>query len=126
MLKRQGDQFATLTRKDDSLATTSPVALRLPELARGFVVTEPREARLEEKVDELGRKVEHLTELVMRQHAETATEMPTWQQWAESDRPEDVLAKLAAIREEITGGKQTGENSTDVIREAREARGRDE
>jgi excisionase family DNA binding protein len=96
------------------------------EMARGFVVTEPREAQLEEKVDELGRKVEQLTELVMQQHADTATEMPTWQQWAGSDRPEDVLAKLAAIREEITGGKRAGENSTDVIRKAREARGRSE
>lgn len=94
-------------------------------LARGFVVAESREARLEEKVDELDRKVEQLTELVTRQRADATPEMPTWQQWAGSDRPEDVLAKLAAIREEIAGGKQASENSTDIIREAREARGRD-
>jgi hypothetical protein len=102
------------------------MAPRQPELARGFVVTESRETRLEEKVDELDRKVEQLTELVMQQHADTTTEMPTWQQWAGSDRPEDVLARLAAVREAITGGKQAGENSSDVIRAAREARGRSE
>lgn len=126
MLKRQEDRFVTLMRKDDPLATASLAAPRLPELARGFVVAESREMRLEEKMDELDRKVQQLTELVMQQHADTATEMPTWQQWAESDRPEDVLAKLAAVREAITGGKQIGENSTDVIRAAREARGRGE
>jgi hypothetical protein len=39
-------------------------------------------------------------------------------------RAEDVIAKLDAIREQIAGGKCVGENSTDVIREAREARDR--
>ncbi len=96
------------------------------EMAREFVVPESREARLEEKMDELGRKVEELTELVMQQRADTAAAMPTWQEWAGSDRPEDVLAKLDAIRAGVTSGKQAGENSTDVIREAREARGQDE
>jgi len=74
-------------------------------------------------VDELNRTVEQLTELVMQQRADTATAMPTWQEWAGSDRPEDVLVKLDAIRARVTGGKQAGKNSTDVIREAREARG---
>lgn len=126
MLKRQEDQSTTLMRKDDPLAPASLVTPRLPGLARGFVVAESHEARLEEKVDELDRKVEQLTALVMQQRADTTAELPTWQQWAGSDRPEDVLAKLVAIREEITGEQQTGENSTDVIREAREARGKGE
>lgn len=85
----------------------------------------PCEVRLEEKVDALNRKVEQLTEVVMQQRADTTTAIPTWQEWAGSDRPEDVLAKLDAIRAGITGGKQAGENSTDVIREAREAQGQD-
>lgn len=55
--------------------------------------------------------------------ADTGGAIPTWQEWAGSDRPEDVLARLTAIREEISGGRKTGENSTDVIRAAREARG---
>lgn len=116
-------------QKSDSSTTiesfVSP-AVRNEEMARGFVVPETREGRLEEKVDELNRKVEQLTKLVMQQHADTTTmELPTWQEWAGSDRPEDVLAKLDAIRAETTGGKQAGENSTDVIRAAREARGQD-
>lgn len=126
-----GNHFVALARKDDPLATAaftkSPMeaAPRPPEMARGFVVAEPREARLEEKVDQLSRKVEQLTELVIQQRADTTAETPTWQQWAGSDRPEDVLAKLAAVREKVTGEKRAGENSTDVIREAREARGGD-
>lgn len=125
MHKRQEDHFAAMGRKDDPLATASLVTPHPPEMARGFAVPESREARLEEKVDELNRKVEQLTELVMQQRADTMTAMPTWQEWAGSDRPEDVLAKLDAIRAGITGGKQAGENSTDVIREAREAQGQD-
>lgn len=116
-------------RKEDvTTGSKLLVSLAAPneEMARGFVVTEPREGRLEEKVDELDRKVEKLTELVMQQRADTAAEMPTWQQWAGSDHPEDVLAKLATIREAITGGKHADENSTDVIRAAREVRGRGE
>lgn len=98
---------------------------RPSELARGFVVAESREARLEEKVDELSRKVKQLTELVTQQRADTAPDTPTWQQWARSDRPEDILAKLDAVREEVSGGKQMPENSTDIIRESRHIRGRD-
>ncbi len=116
-------------QKSDSSTTiesfVSP-AVRNEEMAREFVVPETREGRLGEKMDELNRKVEQLTELVMQQHADTTTmELPTWQEWAGSDRPEDVLAKLDAIRVEPTGGRQVGENSTDVIRAAREARGQD-
>ena len=92
------------------------------KMARRFVVPELREGRWEEKLDALSRKVEQLTEVVMQQRADTGAEIPTWQEWAGSDRPEDILAKLAAIRQETSGGKQA-ENSTDVIREAREARG---
>lgn len=131
-LNRERDHMAALARKDDPLASTSfakppmEVVARPPEMARGFVVPESREARLEEKMDELNHKVEQLTELVMQQHADTTTmDLPAWQEWAGSARPEDVLAKLDAIREEVTGGKQAGENSTDVIRAAREARGQD-
>lgn len=125
MHKWREDHVAALARKDDPLATASLVVPYPPEMARGFVVAESREARLEEKVDELNRKVEQLTELVIHQRADTRTAMPTWQEWAGSDRPEDVLTKLDAIRAGVMGGKQAGENSTDVIREAREARGQD-
>lgn len=98
---------------------------RLAGSARGFVVTEPREARLEQKVDELSRKVEQLTELVAQQRPGMRADVPTWQRWAGSDRPEVVLAKLDAIREEATGGKQAEENSTEIVRKSRGARGGD-
>jgi len=119
----QENQEGALTATPESSAS---LIVGQGELARGFVVAESHEARLEEKVDELDRKVEQLTELIMRQGAAPIVEMPTWQRWAGSDRPEDVLAKLDAIRTKVTGGKRAGENSTDVIREAREARGRGE
>ncbi len=113
-------------RKEDVttavMSFVSPV-VRNEEMARGFVVPESRAARLEEKVDELNRTVEQLTELAMQQRADTTTAMPTWQKWAGSDRPENVLAKLDAIRARVTARKQAGENSTDVIRTARQARG---
>ena len=99
------------------------MAARNEGVARGFVITESREARLEEKVDELSSKVEQLTEVVMQQRANTQAEAPTWQEWARSDRPEDVLAKLDAVRSEVTGGTQMTEDSTDIIRAARDARG---
>ncbi|MCA1669729.1 MAG: excisionase family DNA-binding protein [Thermomicrobia bacterium] len=110
---------------DDPGVTAPSEGRGTPGLALGFVVPEPHEARLEEKMDELNRKVERLAEVVIQRHADTATEMPTWQRWAGSDRPEDVLAKLDAVREEVTGGKRIVENSTDIIRKSREARGQD-
>jgi excisionase family DNA binding protein len=114
-------------REDVTITRMSLVssAARNEEMPRGFMIPPSREERLEEKVDELSRNVEQLTELVMRQRDEADIEAPMWQQWAGSDRPEDVLAKLAAIRDEATGRKRAGENSTDVIREAREARSGD-
>ncbi len=111
-------------RKDDPLAIASLVTPRPPEVARGFVVAESREARLEEKVDVLSRKVEQLTEIVTQRRADTVA-TPTWQAWAGSDRPEDILAKLDTVREGVTGGKRMSENSTDIIRTSREARGGD-
>ena len=74
------------------------------------------------KVSDLNCKVEQLTESDMQQSADTSTDTPTWQEWAGSDRPEDVLAKLDAVREEVTGGKRMPENSTEIIRASREAR----
>ncbi|MHB8647055.1 MAG: hypothetical protein ACYDAR_14795, partial [Thermomicrobiales bacterium] len=115
-------------QQEDATITIKPfaqTAARNEEMARGFVVPESHEARLEEKVDELSRKVEQLAEIVTHRRADTGA-VPTWQAWAGSDRPEDVLAKLDAIREEVTGGKRMRENSTDIIRKSREARGQDE
>lgn len=121
--KIEDERLATRIH-DEAPSWIDPHAIaRNEEMARGFVVAESYEARLEEKMDELGRKVEQLTELVLRQHTDTTTDIPTWQEWAGSDRPEDVLAKLDAVRKEVTGGKRMPENSTDIIRASREARG---
>ncbi len=111
------------TRLADIAAPFDQVPANKEAMAREFVVPESREARWEEKMDALNRKVEQLAEVVMQKRADMDAAIPTWQEWAGSDRPEDVLAKLAAVREEINGGNQTDENSTDVIRAAREARG---
>lgn len=113
------DATARLAQPDVTEALTTHVN---EETARGFIGPVSREARLEEKVDELSRKVEQLTEIVTHRRADPVA-LPTWQEWAKSDRPEDVLAKLDAVREEVTGGKQMPENSTNIIRESREARG---
>lgn len=130
ILRQMEDTQATIwqpheTRLADMAAPLDQVSANNEEIARRFVIPDSREERWEKKMDALNRKIEQLTEVVMQQRADTDAAIPTWQEWAGSDRPEDVLARLAALREEIGGGKQTGENSTDVIRAAREARGGD-
>lgn len=73
-------------------------------------------------MDELKKK-EQVAEVAMEQRADIDAETPSWQEWVGSDCPEDTLANLDAVREEVTGEKRMVENSTNIIRKSRETRG---